>query len=380
MSGRRQDGCCGAELLVQCLENEGVSVVFGIRGEENIRLTNAVERSGIRYVLTRHEQASFMAEIYGGHRLGGGGVGAPRTGCDQPAARCRGGDDEQHAAVALSKRIRQGRNYKESHQFVDLVSMFAPVTKWSAGVSIVDAVREMVRKAVKTAETERPRGVSGRSRGHRCRRCARPAADRARRSRRRPQRRGHDDVVLVDIGALKMWMARLYSTYAANTCLISNGLSTMGFALPGALAKPGQGPRRCGCTQEIETAVREEIPLTVLIWEDDGYGLVRWKMDLEAGEYSNTSFTPLTSCATPKASAPRVTASPPPRNCCPRCAPPSPSPEPRSSPVQWTTTRAFGSLSASANSTPRSDCPGRRGPHAPCHPDACHAGILGISG
>ena len=113
---------------------------------------------------------------------------------------------------------------------------------------------------------------------------------------------GRSDVVLVDTGAAKMWMARLYPTYERNTCLISNGLSTMAFALPGAmgvkLAKPGvkvlavvgDGAFLMN-SQEIETAVRERIPLVVLIWEDGGYGLIEWKMDLELGEHHYVSFT-----------------------------------------------------------------------------------------
>jgi acetolactate synthase-1/2/3 large subunit len=112
---------------------------------------------------------------------------------------------------------------------------------------------------------------------------------------------GRDDIALVDTGAVKMWMARLYPTYAPNTCLISNGLSTMSFALPGALgvklARPeakvlavmGDGAFLMN-SQEIETAVRERIPLVVLIWEDNGYGLIEWKMDLEVGGHSNVHF------------------------------------------------------------------------------------------
>ncbi|SKS75365.1 acetolactate synthase [Mycobacteroides abscessus subsp. abscessus] len=108
--------------------------------------------------------------------------------------------------------------------------------------------------------------------------------------------------MLVDTGATKMWMARLYPTYEPNTCLVSNGLSTMGFALPGALgvklARPdtkvlavaGDGAFLMN-SQEIETAVRERIPLVVLIWEDGGYGLIEWKMDLELGEHHHVSFT-----------------------------------------------------------------------------------------
>jgi acetolactate synthase-1/2/3 large subunit len=112
---------------------------------------------------------------------------------------------------------------------------------------------------------------------------------------------GRGDVVLVDTGATKMWMARLYPTYERNTCLISNGLSTMSFALPGALgvklARPdakvlavvGDGAFMMN-SQEIETAVREHIPLVVLIWEDGGYGLIEWKMDLELGAHYYVKF------------------------------------------------------------------------------------------
>jgi acetolactate synthase-1/2/3 large subunit len=96
-------------------------------------------------------------------------------------------------------------------------------------------------------------------------------------------------------------MARLYPTYTPNSCLISNGLSTMGFALPGALAAALVYPQRrilaavgdgafLMNSQEIETAIREEIPLTVLVWVDDSYGLIEWKMNLELGRHSHVRF------------------------------------------------------------------------------------------
>ena len=99
-----------------------------------------------------------------------------------------------------------------------------------------------------------------------------------------------------------MWMARLYPTYEPNTCLVSNGLSTMAFALPGAIAAKLAAPDRRVLaavgdgaflmnSQEIETAVRERIPLTVLIWQDDAYGLIKWKMNLEIGHDVATDFT-----------------------------------------------------------------------------------------
>jgi acetolactate synthase-1/2/3 large subunit len=110
------------------------------------------------------------------------------------------------------------------------------------------------------------------------------------------------DIVLADTGAVKMWMARLYPTYRPNTCLLSNALSTMGFALPGALgaklARPsarvlaamGDGSFLMN-SQELETAVRESIPFVVLVWVDDAYGLIRWKMDLELGRSSHVAFS-----------------------------------------------------------------------------------------
>ena len=105
---------------------------------------------------------------------------------------------------------------------------------------------------------------------------------------------GRADIVLADTGAVKMWMARLYPTYEPNTCLVSNGLSTMAFALPGAIGAKLAAPDRKVLaavgdgaflmnSQELETALRERVPLTVLIWEDDAYGLISWKMDLELG-------------------------------------------------------------------------------------------------
>jgi acetolactate synthase-1/2/3 large subunit len=98
-----------------------------------------------------------------------------------------------------------------------------------------------------------------------------------------------------------MWMARLYPTYEPNTCLISNGLSTMAWTLPGALAAKLACPERRVLvatgdgafmmnSQEIETALRERIPFVVLIWVDDEYGLIKWKMDLELGENFDTAF------------------------------------------------------------------------------------------
>ena len=113
---------------------------------------------------------------------------------------------------------------------------------------------------------------------------------------------GDADIVLADTGAAKMWMARLYPARQPNTCIISNGLSTMAFSLPGAIAAKLAFPERRVLasmgdaaflmnSQEIETAVREKVPLAVLIWEDAAYGLIKWKMDLELHEHEHVDFT-----------------------------------------------------------------------------------------
>jgi acetolactate synthase-1/2/3 large subunit len=477
--------------MVKCLENEGVSVVFGLPGEENIRFVQALASSDIRYVLTRHEQgAAFMAEMYG--RVTGRAAVVSTTlgpGAINMQLGVADATTNSTPLVAISAQVGHDREYKESHQYVDLVSMFAPITRWADGVPTARAIPEMFRKAFKVAETERPAAVylavpehidtdetdydlaplprnvvraeapaagqvaravdilrtakrpvvlagHGAARndataalvrfsdelgipvantfhgkgvmpddhansigtmgfmrhdyvnfgfdnadvviavgyelqefdpvqinpntdkkiihvhrfpaevdahypvavgiigdisdslnaltdalaGHRfasdaaapgCHLLAEEFARGQQDSRfpLAPQRvvadtraaLGRNDVVLVDTGATKMWMARLYPTYECNTCLISNGLSTMSFALPGALgvnlARPyskvlavvGDGAFMMN-SQEIETAVRERIPLVVLIWEDGGYGLIEWKMDLELGDHYYVKF------------------------------------------------------------------------------------------
>src|SRR5882757_11027185 len=150
-----------AELIVECLENEGVTHVFGIPGEENIRLVEALSRSTINYVLTRHEQgASFMAEVYG-RLTGRAGVCSATLGPGAINLLLGTADATTNSTplIALSAQVGMNRSYKESHQSVDLVSMFAPVTKWSALVSSPGAVPEMIRKAFKLAQTERPGAV-----------------------------------------------------------------------------------------------------------------------------------------------------------------------------------------------------------------------------
>lgn len=487
----RSENRSTAELIVECLENEGVTHVFGIPGEENIRFVEALSTSSIEYVLTRHEQgASFMAEVYG-RLTGKAGVCSATLGPGAINLLLGVADATTNSTplIAISAQVGMRRSFKESHQSVDLVSMFAPVTKWSALVATPGSVPEMVRKAFKLAQTERPGAVylavpedvesadapadagplhvnvprpddpsaaqldraaeilrSAKNpvvlAGHGAARTG--AADAVRRfaetlgipvattfhgkgvmpddhplalgavgfmrhdyvnfgfdsadaivavgyelqefdpirinprgdtpiihihrfpaevdthydvavglhadmgrsldalatavgsdqgystgdgrirdllsgelERGRADDRfplaparivadtraalGRSDIALVDTGALKMWMARLYPTYEPNTCLISNGLSTMAWTLPGAIAakiaRPeakilvatGDGSFLMN-SQEIETALRVGTPMVILIWVDDAYGLISWKMDLEIGHNVDTRF------------------------------------------------------------------------------------------
>ncbi len=117
---------------------------------------------------------------------------------------------------------------------------------------------------------------------------------------------GPDDIVVSDVGAHKVWVARLYQAYEPNTVIISNGFAAMGISLPGAIAAKLVHPERkvvalCGDggflmnSQELETAKRVGANITVVIWRDDGYGLIDWKQRNEFGrpfgvEFGNPDF------------------------------------------------------------------------------------------
>jgi acetolactate synthase-1/2/3 large subunit len=144
--------------MVQCLENEGVEYVFGIPGEENIRLINAMKDSHIRFITVRHEQAaSFMADMYG-RVTGKPGVCAATLGPGAINLLLGTADAFTNSTplVAISAQVGLNRVHKETHQIIDLLSMFKPVTKWAGMIVSPAAVPEMVRQAFKKAETERP--------------------------------------------------------------------------------------------------------------------------------------------------------------------------------------------------------------------------------
>lgn len=111
-----------------------------------------------------------------------------------------------------------------------------------------------------------------------------------------------DDIVICDVGAHKMWMARMFRCEKPNTCLISNGFASMGIAVPGAVAAKLVSPKRAVVavtgdagflmnSQEIETAMRLGIAIVILIWNDNSYGLIGWKQMNEFGRTSHVDFS-----------------------------------------------------------------------------------------
>ena len=110
-----------------------------------------------------------------------------------------------------------------------------------------------------------------------------------------------NDIVISDVGAHKLWIAKTYNTYIPNTCLITNGFCSMGFALPGAIAAQLVRPNQkvvvmCGDggflmnVQELETAVRLQLPIIVIIWCDSDYGMISLKQIHEFGRSAFTRF------------------------------------------------------------------------------------------
>jgi acetolactate synthase-1/2/3 large subunit len=470
-----------AELFVKCLEAEGVDLIFGLPGEENLDLLNALSRSPIRFVSVRHEQgAAFMADVYG-RMTGRAGVclATLGPGATNLATGIADANLDHAPLVAITGQAGLERVHKESHQYVNIVEAFGPLTKWNTRVERASAIPEIVRHAFKTAQAEKPgachielpedvAGEPGEGAPLASRRARRPspdrpslraaaeAIDRARHpiilagngvirgrasgelvafaertgipvantfmakgampadhalsllsiglqardfvscgfdaadlivtvgydqveyapyhwnprgdkaivhvdftqaetdamyqpeveivsdvrealellcaevtqvhDRGYPARlrqailadleRGADDasvpmkparvlrdlrraldrrdVVISDVGAHKLLVARLYPAYEPNTVLISNGFAAMGIALPGAIgAKLADPSRRVVAVsgdggflmnvQELETAVRLGVAFVTLVFRDEGYGLIRWKQIQQFG-------------------------------------------------------------------------------------------------
>ena len=483
-----------SDLFVKCLEEEGVEFIFGVPGEENADFMMSLESSDkIRFILCRHEQgAAFMAEAYG--RLTGhvaGCLGTLGPGATNLITGVADGNMDRAPMLVLTGQGASTRLHKESHQIMDVVSMYRPVTKWAQQIHHPNNIPEVVRKAVRTATVEKPGAtlvelpediakmdatseplVPKRLRravaddvivdrafelirnakrpiilaGNGCIRrraskqlrlfcektgigaistfmakgcvdmdseyclytiglgakdlvaCALDASDLVitlgydmveyhphlwnpgqdktvlhmdflpaeiddyyrptvevvgdlahtlwmlnsrvdatdslsydltqQSSTRRamaddfaefkddnsegkikPQKvlwdvrqaLGASDILLSDVGAHKMWIARHYHCHEPNTCLIPNGFCSMGFALPGAIAADLVHPQRrilaiCGDAgfmmnvQEMETARRLNSDIVVMVWEDNAYGLIAWKQTNSFGRHTDLSF------------------------------------------------------------------------------------------
>jgi acetolactate synthase-1/2/3 large subunit len=483
-----------SELLVRCLEAEGIEYIFGVPGEENADFMIALEQSEkIRFILTRHEQgAAFMAEAYG--RLTGqpaGCLGTLGPGATNLITGVADANMDRAPMLVLTGQGSTTRLHKESHQIMNVLDMFAPVTKWATTIRHADTIPEIVRKAVRLARTEKPgavlielpedvakltsdegpmmpirfrrsvpddkvvdrawemlraaqrpvivagngcirRRASKQLRifceqtrigtlstfmgkgavdmdadyclytiglgtkdiptwavddadlvialgfdmveyqprlwnpkrdkrivhadflpaeidqhyhpevelvgdlahtlwmlNERVRRDGAPRFDLSRQAQVRermtaelrahagddvdgsirPQKAlwdvrrvlGPDDILLSDVGAHKMWIARHYHCHEPNTCLIPNGFCSMGGALPGAIAASLVHPDRKVLAiagdggflmnvQEMETAKRLGSNMVVMVWEDGGYGLIAWKQDNEFHRHTDLSF------------------------------------------------------------------------------------------
>ncbi len=478
----------GAEKFVECLENEGVTEIFGIPGEENLAVMDALLSSPIRFITTRHEQgAAFMADVYG-RLTGRAGVCLATLGPGATNLITGFADANMDRApiIGIAGQGSTKRLHKESHQILDLVNLFEPISKYSTQIRSPDIVNEIVRKAFKEAQNEKPGGSfidfpediadaqaadmpplkvqsprTPRAPQDKIEQVAAlisnarfpiimagngviranastalvdfaeklkiPVAttfmakgvipfshdyclgavglgardyvacgfDRAdlvicvgydmieyhpylwnpERSLRivhidqmpaevdahyileagvlgdiaqslddisalataqekfsaeglrntiveehtaykndagfpmKPQKIISDlrevlapeDIVISDVGAHKMWMARLYQAEQPNTCIISNGFASMGIGVPGAIAAKIAHPDRTALTvtgdagflmnsQEIETALRIGTPIVILVWTDSEYGLIKWHQLRRYGRESNIKF------------------------------------------------------------------------------------------
>lgn len=147
-----------SDLLVRCLENEGVDYIFGVPGEENIDLMESLIGSSIQFVTTRHEQgAAFMADVYG-RLTGRAGVclSTLGPGATNLVTGVADANMDRAPIVAIAGQGSTHRRHKESHQILDLVNLFEPISKYSTQILEPEIAPEIIRKAFKIAEAEKP--------------------------------------------------------------------------------------------------------------------------------------------------------------------------------------------------------------------------------
>jgi acetolactate synthase-1/2/3 large subunit len=147
-----------SELFVACLENEGVEYIFGVPGEENIDLLEALIDSPIEFVTTRHEQgAAFIADVLG-RLTGRAGVclSTLGPGATNLVTGVADANMDRAPIIAIAGQGSTDRMHKESHQILDLVELFKPISKYSTQLRVPEIIPEVVRKAFKIAEAEKP--------------------------------------------------------------------------------------------------------------------------------------------------------------------------------------------------------------------------------
>src|SRR6187455_3270937 len=147
-----------SDVFVECLEAEGVKYVFGIPGEETLDLNQSLASSSVSFVPVRHEQGgAYMADMYG-RLTGRAGVclGTLGPGATNLVTAVADAFLDRAPLVALTGQADLERQHKESHQHIDVAEMMRPITKWNARLSDPEIVAEVVRKAFKVAESEKP--------------------------------------------------------------------------------------------------------------------------------------------------------------------------------------------------------------------------------
>src|SRR3977135_2131858 len=147
-----------SDVFVECLENEGVKHVFGIPGEETLDLNESLAESSVEFVPVRHEQGgAYIADVWG-RLTGRAGVclGTLGPGATNLVTAVADAFLDRAPLVALTGQGDLERMHKESHQYIDVVSVMRPIQKWNARVSSPEIVPEVVRKAFKVAASGKP--------------------------------------------------------------------------------------------------------------------------------------------------------------------------------------------------------------------------------
>jgi len=147
-----------SNLFVHCLENEQVEYVFGIPGEENMDMMDALLDSDIEFITCRHEQgAAFMADVYG-RLTGKAGVclSTLGPGATNLVTGVADANMDNSPVVAIAGQAATTRLHKESHQVVDLVNLFKPISKYATQILEPETIPEVIRKAFKLAQAEKP--------------------------------------------------------------------------------------------------------------------------------------------------------------------------------------------------------------------------------